>query len=149
MMVRKLSVLAAVCAVTMTAAAAPASAGTFLEGAWFACQRQQSSVYVELSRSRYPETTDHWRDAMNAGHPRLLHIDRESADLHREQSLAGFPPRPRRDRDEYPVAMSREGGWGASVRYIDPADNRGSGASMGNQLAGWCEDQPFRIRFVG
>jgi hypothetical protein len=83
-----------------------------------------------------------------AGHPALLHIDRENADLHREQSLAGFPPRAGYDRDEYPVAMSEEGGYGASVRYIDPADNRGAGSSMGNQLEEWCEEQPFRIRFV-
>jgi hypothetical protein len=34
---------------------------------------------------------------------------------------------------------------GADVRYIDPSDNRGAGASMGNQLEGWCEGQAFRI----
>jgi hypothetical protein len=148
-MMRKTGVLAAVCALAMTCGAAPASADTFLEGAWWACERQYHSVYVELSTSRYPETTDHWQDAIRAGHPALLHIDRENADRHREQSLVGFPPRPGRDRDEYALAMSREGGYGASVRYIDPSDNRGSGASVGNQLEGWCEDQPFRIRFVG
>ena len=45
--------------------------------------------------------------------------------------------------------MSAEGGAGADVRYIDPSDNRGAGAVMGNALEGWCEDQPFRIRIVG
>jgi hypothetical protein len=29
--------------------------------------------------------------------------------------------------------MFAEGGQGASVKYIDASDNRGSGASMGNQ----------------
>jgi len=147
-MVRRLSALAATCALAMTLGTAPASAGTFVEGAWWACQRQYHSVYVELSRSRYPETTDHWQDAIRAGHPALLHIDRENADLHREQSLAGYPPRPNKDRDEWPMAMSEEGGHGASVRYIDPADNRGSGSVVGNALEPWCEEQPFRIRFV-
>jgi hypothetical protein len=113
-----------------------------------ACQRQQSSVYVELSRSRYPETTDHFADAIAAGHPALLHIDRENADLHRDQSLEGSPPREGFDRDEYPVAMSAEGGYGADIRYIDPADNRGAGSTMGKQLEPWCEDQPFRFRFT-
>ena len=113
-----------------------------------ACLRQYHSVYVDLDMSRYPETTGHWIDAIDAGHEALLHIDRENADLHRDQSLANFPPREGFHRDEYPVAASREGGTGASVRYIDPADNTGSGASMGNQLRDWCEDQPFRIRFV-
>jgi Deoxyribonuclease NucA/NucB len=148
-MVRRLTALAAACALAMTLAAAPASAGTFIEGAWWACQRQYHSVHVELSTSRYPQTTDHWQDAIRAGHAALLHIDRENADLHRDQSLAGFPPRAGFDRDEYPLAMSEEGGSGASVRYIDPADNRGSGSVVGNQLEAWCEEQPFRIRFVG
>jgi hypothetical protein len=44
--------------------------------------------------------------------------------------------------------MSAEGGYGADVRYIDPADNRGSGSVMGNALSDWCETQPFRIDFV-
>ena len=30
--------------------------------------------------------------------------------------------------------MFEEGGTGASVRPIDPSDNRGAGATMGNQL---------------
>ena len=41
--------------------------------------------------------------------------------------------------------MVAEGGARADVRYIDPSDNRGAGATMGNALEGWCEDQPFRI----
>ena len=44
--------------------------------------------------------------------------------------------------------MSREGGYGADIRYISPADNRGAGSVMGNALEDYCEDQPFRIRFV-
>ena len=39
--------------------------------------------------------------------------------------------------------MSREGR--RRRRYIDPSDNRGAGATMGNALEGWCEGQPFRI----
>jgi hypothetical protein len=95
---------------------------------------------------RWP--TGHWIDAIDAGHEARLHVDRENADLHREQSLASFPPRSGYNRDEYPPAMSEEGGYGASVRYIDPAANRGAGSVMGNALEEWCEEQPFRIRFV-
>lgn len=113
-----------------------------------ACQRQQSSVYVELSRSRYPESTDHIEDAIAAGHPALLHIDRENADQNRDEALEGWPPRPNLDRDEYPPAMSEESSSDSDIRYIDPADNRGAGSSMGNQLEPWCEEQPFRIRIV-
>jgi hypothetical protein len=110
-----------------------------------ACQSQHNSVHVQLSSSRYPETTDHISDAVAAGQPSLLHIDRADEDAHRDASLADYPPRKGFDRDEYAPAVSAEGGAGADVRYIDPSDNRGAGASMGNQLEGWCENQPFRI----
>jgi hypothetical protein len=112
------------------------------------CQTQHNSVHVQLSASRYPETTDHIADAIAAGQPSLLHIDRADEDAHRAASLADYPPRAGFDRDEYSPAVSFEGGAGADVRYIDPSDNRGAGASMGNQLQGWCEGQPFRIDIV-
>jgi hypothetical protein len=113
------------------------------------CHTQHNSVHVTLSASRYPQTTDHIADAVAAGQPSLLHIDRADEDAHREASLAEYPPRAGFDRDEYVPAMSREGGAGADVRYIDPSDNRGAGASMGNQLEGWCEGQPFRVDITG
>jgi Deoxyribonuclease NucA/NucB len=113
-----------------------------------ACQSQHNSVHVALSASRYPETTDHLSDAIAAGRPSLLHIDRADEDAHRAASLADYPPRSGFDRDEYSPAMSAEGGAGADVRYIDSSDNRGAGATMGNALEGWCEGQPFRIDIV-
>ena len=109
-----------------------------------ACQSQHNSVHVALSASKYPETTDHISDAITAGQPSLLHIDRADEDAHRAASLADYPPRSGFDRDEWPMAVSREGGAGADVRYIDPSDNRGAG----NGLEGWCQDQPFRIDIV-
>ena len=114
-----------------------------------ACQSQHNSVHVALSASRYPETTDHIADAIAAGQPSLLHIDRADEDAHRAASLADYPPRAGFDRDEYSPAMSAEGGAGADVRYIDPSDNRGAGAVMGNALEAYCEAQPFRFRITG
>jgi hypothetical protein len=134
-MVRRVRVLVVVCAAALLGGTAQADA----------CLRQHNSVYVQLSMSRYPETTDHILDAVDAGQPSLLHIDRADEDLHRQQSLAPFPPRSGYDRDEYPPAMSAEGGTGADVRYIDPSDNRGAGSVMGNTLEDWCETQPFRF----
>lgn len=112
------------------------------------CASQRYSIYIELSRSRYPYTTDHIADAIAAGEAALLHIDRAGADQNRRESLAGIPTRSGYDRDEYPPAVSREGGYGASVRYVPSADNRGAGSVMGSQLSGWCEGQPFRMRLV-
>jgi hypothetical protein len=113
------------------------------------CQTQHNSVHVQLSESRYPETTDHIADAIAAGQPSLLHIDRAHEDAHRAASLADYPPRTGFDRDEWPMAMSFEGGAGADVRYIDPSGNRGAGATVGNALEDWCEGQPFRIDITG
>lgn len=41
-----------------------------------------------------------------------------------------------KDRDEWPMAMFKEGGNGANVRHIDPSDNRGAESSIGNVLSG-------------
>jgi hypothetical protein len=54
--------------------------------------------------------------------------------LDRKASLKGIKTKPGVDRDEYPPAMFKEGGEGASVKYIPPGDNRGAGSSMGKQL---------------
>ncbi|WP_241030524.1 NucA/NucB deoxyribonuclease domain-containing protein [Paraburkholderia sp. Ac-20347] len=35
--------------------------------------------------------------------------------------------------DEYPSASLSEGGAGAIIRAIDPSDNRGAGAFLGNK----------------
>jgi hypothetical protein len=127
----------------------PAVAGHDAAAVAASCQTQHNSVHVQLSASRYPETTDHIADAIDAGQPSLLHIARDEEEANRAASLAPYPPRSDLDRDEYPPAVSDEGGSGADVRYIDPSDNRGAGASMGNQLEDWCNGQPFRIDITG
>jgi len=145
--VRTSLALLAVLAVLLTALAAFPAAGLAPATAQ-SCATQRFSISIELSRSRYPYTTDHIADAIVAGEAALLHIDRAGADQNRSQSLAGIPTKPGYDRDEYPPAVSREGGYGASVRYVPSADNRGAGSVMGAQLSGWCEGQPFRMRLV-
>jgi hypothetical protein len=95
---------------------------------------------------RYPETADHIQDAIAAGHPDVCTIDRDGADERREEALKDYPPKEGYDRDEWPMAMCEEGGAGSDVRYIDPSDNRGAGAWVGNQL----EDDPdgTRVKFI-
>ncbi|MDF2648873.1 MAG: sporulation protein [Paenibacillus sp.] len=94
----------------------------------------------------YPLTGDHIRGAIAAGHSRICTIDRAGADANRAASLKGIPTKSGYDRDEWPMAMCDEGGAGASVRYVPYADNRGSGAWIGNQL----EKYPngTRIKFI-
>jgi hypothetical protein len=47
------------------------------------------------------------------------------------------------DRDEYPPAISDEGGKGADVRYVRSAENRSAGSVMRYQLAPYCNEQRF------
>jgi RHS repeat-associated protein len=92
------------------------------------------NAHVRLSRSKYPETAAHIRDAQAAGKPMELTIGQPgSATGRRAEALAGQPRVPGKDLDEYPPAMFEEGGAGASIRPVSPADNRGAGACIGNQ----------------
>lgn len=101
-------------------------------------------LYFPLDR--YPETGDHIRDAIAAGHSDICTIDRDGAEERREEALKNYPPKDGYDRDEWPMAMCLEGGAGSDIRYIDPSDNRGAGAWVGNQL----ENDPdgTRVKFV-
>ena len=109
------------------------------------CAHVDRIVVVRISEARYPKTADHIDDAIRAGQPRRLTLDRRGAAQRREDALKGIPTRRGYDRDEYPPAESRQGGEGADVRYVPSADNRGAGASQGNQLRPYCNGQRFRI----
>jgi len=60
--------------------------------------------------------------------------------------LAGIPTRDGFDRDEWPMAVCKEGGTGLSVVYIDPAENRGAGSWVGNQLESFPDGT--RVKFT-
>lgn len=107
------------------------------------CVTVSPGVYVDLNNLTNAQTIAHERAAVANGEARILHIDRPDADAHRAESLRGIPARSGFDRDEYPPAMSREGGTGADVQYISPADNRSAGSRMRAQLAPYCEGQAF------
>ncbi len=113
-----------------------------------ACRRLPNVLVVQIARSRYPFTADHVIDAVASGEPGILHIDRAGADANREASLRGIPTRAGYDRDEYPPAVSREGGSGADVRYVPSSDNRGAGTVMGERLSPYCDGQRFRLRVI-
>lgn len=96
-------------------------------------QTQKEIKQINVSRSAYPESAAHIEKAQSAGFPSILTIDRAGASLRRQQSMQGSTPMTKFDRDEYPPAMFKEGGAGSSVKYINPSDNRGAGACIGNQ----------------
>jgi filamentous hemagglutinin len=49
------------------------------------------------------------------------------------------------DRDEWPPAMFEEGGAGSGGRGVTSADNRGAGASIGNQCHVYTDGSRVRI----
>ncbi|PEU76690.1 DNA-entry nuclease [Bacillus cereus] len=89
---------------------------------------------LEFPKERYPETGKHITDAIKEGHSEVCTIDRGGAADRRKLSLAPYPSKKRYDRDEWPMAMCKEGGKGAHIEYISPADNRGAGSWVGNKL---------------
>lgn len=114
------------------------------------CRFSHRVVRVKIDPSRYPESADHIDDVRASGeYPRIWHLDRTGADHNRELSLAGIPTVAGHDRDELPPASSFEGGAGADVRSIPSADNRGSGSSLGSQLAPYCSGQAFVMTTPG
>ena len=112
------------------------------------CRTSKHPVTVRLSSRRYPRATSHIHDSLASGHPQVLHLSRSRAPINRRRSLRGIPTRRGFDRDEYPPASTREGGYGAHVRYISPHENRGAGSTMRRQLARYCDGQAFRIKIT-
>jgi hypothetical protein len=101
-----------------------------------AAKAEEGAVRVSISRSRFPESAAHIEDAQAAGQSSRLTIDRAGAAARRAESMRGNPRVRGFDRDEYPPAMTSEGGAGSSVRPISPGDNRGAGACIGWQCRG-------------
>ncbi|WP_330218850.1 NucA/NucB deoxyribonuclease domain-containing protein [Brevibacillus choshinensis] len=106
----------------------------------------EADYVLEFPSSKYPETAEHIRSAISKGQSAVCTIDRKGADENREQSLKGVPTKPRYDRDEWPMAMCKEGGKGADIAYISPSDNRGAGSWVANQV----DDYPdgTRVKIV-
>ncbi|PEK10000.1 sporulation protein [Bacillus toyonensis] len=95
---------------------------------------QDIAQVIEFPSNKYPETGAHIKEAIEKGKTDICTIDRKGAADRRKQSLAGVPTRKGYDRDEYPLAMCKEGGSGADIKYIKPADNRGAGSFIGNKV---------------
>ena len=105
-------------------------------------------IEIELSRKKYPESVEHIEDAIASGQPEILTIDRSGAKNNRQASLKGIDKIPGMDLDEYPPAMSKEGGKGASVRGITSSDNRGSGSKVGYQLRKYKDGTKYKIKIT-
>lgn len=104
---------------------------------------------ILVSSSAHPEAALHISEAQAEGYPSILTIDRPGRCERSRAALEGYPSMyPDFERDEYPPAVFLEGGRGSSVCYINPWDNRGAGASIGNQLRPYPDGQQVRIVVV-
>jgi hypothetical protein len=95
---------------------------------------------------------------LRKGWPRRLIVNRRGADARRDRLLEDIPTKDGFDRDEYPPAVGRgkgkglergrhPRGWKAHVRYVPSSENRSHGASLGAQLADWCNGTRFKYVF--
>lgn len=108
---------------------------------------------VTLSKQRHPQTARHVLDAQRRGQPSILTLERSGAAARRRQALRDvgrrdWPHQRGLDRDEYPMAMTREGGANADVRFIGAGDNRGAGRTIARQLRGSTDGTRFRVQVV-
>lgn len=106
-------------------------------------------VDAEIVVEGYPQSAQTQEDHRNAGNPNgdVITIDRPGAAGRRKEEQRGHPKVPGRDNDEWPPAIAKEGGRGATVRPIDPSDNRGAGATIGNKLRPYPDGTRVRVRF--
>jgi RHS repeat-associated protein len=103
------------------------------------------SKVIRLSMKAQGEAALHARDAIAAGKPNVLTIARDGAGANRSASTGGIPKVPGRQLDEYPPAMFKEGGAGASVRAINSSHNMSAGACIGNACRGLPNGTQVRI----
>ena len=105
---------------------------------------------VIVPRSRYPQSAAHIDHAQRMGQPTVLTLDRLKASQRRRESLR-YIRRPAdsrasgKDRDEYPPALTREGGHNSNVRYIPAGDNRGAGKAIERQVRDLPDGERIRI----
>jgi filamentous hemagglutinin len=85
--------------------------------------------------AKNPEVAAHVEEAQAAGKPKVVKVgEREKQGERRREAMRGHPAVKGKDRDEYPPAWSAEGGKGASVKPIDPSQNRSDGAAQGQTI---------------
>jgi hypothetical protein len=92
-------------------------------------------VTIDFPEDRYPKTAAHIKEAIAHGESAICTIERNGADENRKESLAGIDTKTGYDRDEWPMAMCKEGGSGADVEYVPASDNRGAGSWISHQLS--------------
>ena len=103
---------------------------------------------VVINSERYPQTAAHITRALEKGLPEIVTLDRGGAADRRKESLKNVNAVSLYDRDEWPMAIFKEGGSGADVEYVEAKDNRGAGSSLGWQMKSFQDGSRVRIRVI-
>lgn len=103
---------------------------------------------VIIDSKKYPQTAEHIKMAQNMGLPEFVTLGRSDAANRRKASLANVRASNIYDRDEWPMAVFREGGTGANVVYVDGSDNRGAGSSISWQMRNFPDGSRVRVRVI-
>jgi hypothetical protein len=104
-----------------------------------------SVLLIDVFTPQWREATIHMGEAQSNGYGTgILIKDPVNAEIRRGNHLKGTRPEPGKDRDEFPPAMvwdplrepqTGEPG-GASVKPINPSDNRSFGSCLKYKLSG-------------
>lgn len=105
-------------------------------------------IKLRLTKGQYKETFRLISDTMKSRNQNIYTIARNRTSINRKNSLKDFEPKTGFDRDELPMAMFKEAGSGASVRYIDPSDNRGAGSSIAHALIKYPNGTRVKIEVI-
>lgn len=111
------------------------------------CSRPPHPVRVEFSKAAYPHIIRHIKRSWKLGYRKVLRINRPGADARRDKVLVGIPTKEGFDRDEAPAAVLRKR-WRTDVAYVPSSENRSAGASLGNQIAPYCNGVRVKYSFV-
>jgi len=131
------------------------------------CGTKDKPCQIKLSAGRYPQTARHVRDVI-AKYPEFKSLQlptivkpdetaderAKAADGRRSAAMRAFDAERKVSshcclaRDEYPLAMTAQGGACAHVRLLDFSENSGSGTCIHHRIANLNPGEWFELEFV-
>ena len=110
------------------------------------CVTPRGVASIGFSATKYPNIRRHYEQALAAGWPSVLVLNRRGAASRRSLLLRASGTRRGLDRDEYPPALARSS-VPADVAYVPSSENRSHGAVLGIKLRRFCDGTRFRYVF--
>ena len=112
----------------------------------FASPGGKGNFIIEIQDDGKDQCVQHIKDAMKTRGNK--YTTGGNSKKNRRASLKGKKGVKGKDRDEWPMAMFKEGGKGASVRNINPSQNRSMGSRIGALCRGLPRGTTVEIRIV-